>query len=275
MQGSRSTRTAAAGALFGLSLLLCATLGVSAENQTSGSTGSTSGTAAPPAMPVPPTLTAPNARSTSAETSEYIQLLQQIFRSVESNYVDKPDPKKLSEGAMKGLFDTLHDPHSYYLPQSLVKDFTDTTSGRFGGVGLIISKPAAATASAGSAVTPESGGTPENGPTKAPGLPDSSGPSYVEVITPIHGSPAYRAGISAGDQITKIDGKPTAPMTIDEVVNLLRGAPGASAESLEDMVDIALTECERFFPAFQFVLWGGKTPQEALAAAMLECAGEA
>jgi hypothetical protein len=56
---------------------------------------------------------------------------------------------------------------------------------------------------------------------------------------------------------------------------LLRGAPGASAESLEDMVDIALTECERFFPAFQFVLWGGKPPAEALAAAMLDCVGEA
>ena len=56
---------------------------------------------------------------------------------------------------------------------------------------------------------------------------------------------------------------------------LLRGAPGASAESLEDMVDIALTECERFFPAFQFVLWGGKTPGDALAAAMLDCVGEA
>ena len=56
---------------------------------------------------------------------------------------------------------------------------------------------------------------------------------------------------------------------------LLRGAPGASAESLEDMIDIAITECERFFPAFQFVLWGGKTPQEALQAAMLECVGEA
>jgi hypothetical protein len=56
---------------------------------------------------------------------------------------------------------------------------------------------------------------------------------------------------------------------------LLRGAPGASAESLEDMVDIALTECERFFPAFQFVLWGGKTPSEALQAAMLDCVGEA
>ncbi len=56
---------------------------------------------------------------------------------------------------------------------------------------------------------------------------------------------------------------------------LLRGAPGASAESLEDMVDIAITECERFFPAFQFVLWGGKTPGDALQAAMLDCVGEA
>jgi hypothetical protein len=56
---------------------------------------------------------------------------------------------------------------------------------------------------------------------------------------------------------------------------LLRGANGASVESLEDMVDIALSECERFFPAFQFVLWGGKTPAEALQAAMLDCAGEA
>ena len=56
---------------------------------------------------------------------------------------------------------------------------------------------------------------------------------------------------------------------------LLRGASSASAESVEDMVDIAVTECERFFPAFQFVLWGGKPPAEALAAAMLDCAGEA
>ena len=56
---------------------------------------------------------------------------------------------------------------------------------------------------------------------------------------------------------------------------LLRGTQGASAESLEDMVDIAITESERFFPAFQFVLWGGKSPAEAMQSAMLECAGEA
>jgi len=65
----------------------------------------------------------------------------------------------------------------------------------------------------------------------------------------------------------------TAPVFRHSV--LLRGSPSASAESLEDMVDIAITECERFFPAFQFVLWGGKSPAEALAASMLDCVGEA
>jgi hypothetical protein len=68
---------------------------------------------------------------------------------------------------------------------------------------------------------------------------------------------------------------PVAGMPIFRHSVLLRGAPSASAESIEDMVDIAITECERFFPAFQFVLWGGKSPEEALAAAMLECVGEA
>ncbi|MBV8096982.1 MAG: YbjN domain-containing protein [Acetobacteraceae bacterium] len=56
---------------------------------------------------------------------------------------------------------------------------------------------------------------------------------------------------------------------------LLRGAPGASPESLEDLVDIAISECERFFPAFHLVLMGGKPPAEALEVAMLECVGEA
>ena len=56
---------------------------------------------------------------------------------------------------------------------------------------------------------------------------------------------------------------------------LARGAGRISAEQFEDVVDIAFNECERFFPAFQFVLWGGKTPEEALAAAMLETVGEA
>jgi hypothetical protein len=56
---------------------------------------------------------------------------------------------------------------------------------------------------------------------------------------------------------------------------LLRGAKGATLEQLEDMVQIAITECERFYPAFQYVVWGGKTPSEAVEASMLETACEA
>jgi hypothetical protein len=56
---------------------------------------------------------------------------------------------------------------------------------------------------------------------------------------------------------------------------LLRGSKGASVEQLEDLVDIAVTECERFYPSFQFVTWGGKTPEEAIAASLLETVGEA
>jgi hypothetical protein len=56
---------------------------------------------------------------------------------------------------------------------------------------------------------------------------------------------------------------------------LLRGVTGPSVEQLEDLVEIAITECERFYPAFQFVVWGGKTAREAMAAAMIDTVGEA
>ncbi len=56
---------------------------------------------------------------------------------------------------------------------------------------------------------------------------------------------------------------------------LYRGGAGSTPSQLEDLVEIALKECERFYPAVQFVLWGGKPPSEALAAAMLEPEGEA
>ena len=56
---------------------------------------------------------------------------------------------------------------------------------------------------------------------------------------------------------------------------LLRGSDGATAEQVEDMIEIALSESERYFPAIQFVLWGGKSPEEAIAAARLDTVGEA
>ena len=56
---------------------------------------------------------------------------------------------------------------------------------------------------------------------------------------------------------------------------LLRGAFGASVEQIEDLVEISLSECERFFPAFQLVVWGGKSAESAIAAAMIDPVGEA
>jgi hypothetical protein len=57
--------------------------------------------------------------------------------------------------------------------------------------------------------------------------------------------------------------------------SLLRGGAGLSSEQVEDLVDLAVAECERFYPAFQFVIWGGKSAREAVAASLLETAGEA
>ncbi len=56
---------------------------------------------------------------------------------------------------------------------------------------------------------------------------------------------------------------------------LLRGGLGATPEQMEDLIDIAMTECNRFYPAFQSVLWGGNTAGEALSIAMFDTVGEA
>lgn len=57
--------------------------------------------------------------------------------------------------------------------------------------------------------------------------------------------------------------------------SLYRGSAGPALEQLEDMVEIALTESERFYPSFQYVIWGGKNAEEAMTAAMLDPAGRA
>ena len=55
----------------------------------------------------------------------------------------------------------------------------------------------------------------------------------------------------------------------------LRGSKGPSFEQIEDLVDIAIGECERFYPAFQYTIWGGKTAEDAVSCAMIDTVGEA
>ncbi len=144
------------------------------------------------------------AQTRDAESNKLFSMFMQVFDFVQKNYVDEVDSKKLMDGALKGLFESLGDPFSAYLTETSMRDLTDTTTGEFGGVGLYISKRV---------LTDDA-------------KKDSNYIPYVEVVAPIEGTPAYRQGISAGDYIMKIEGNSTADIDIDEVIKRLRGEPG-------------------------------------------------
>jgi carboxyl-terminal processing protease len=138
----------------------------------------------------------------SFEEERLLRTFRQVFDFIQDNYVDEVDPDVLIEGAMKGMFDSLEDPYSAYLDTNDMRSLTDTTSGQFGGVGLYINKV----------------------------LPDEERPElqeWVEVVSPIEGTPAYRAGMRPRDLIVEIEGESTVEMSIDEVVSRLRGEPGS------------------------------------------------
>ena len=134
------------------------------------------------------------AQSADRDSQRMLGLFYEVFQFVQRNYVDeaKTDPKRLVEGALKGMFESLGDPHSAYLAEQEMRSLTDTTRGEFGGVGLYI-------------------------------LKTNRG---VEVARPIDGTPAYRAGMHAGDLIVAVMGEPALELSVDEVVKRLRGAPG-------------------------------------------------
>ncbi len=140
----------------------------------------------------------------SADDHRYAQKFEQIMAIVSHDYVDEVDRQKLFDGAMKGLFESLGDPYSIYLSASELMSLNDTTTGEFGGVGLYVNKidPAQAKKSA------------------------EQRDQYVEVVAPIEDTPAWKAGLLAGDSIVKIDGDDVAPLTMDEALKRLRGQPG-------------------------------------------------
>ena len=148
--------------------------------------------------------------------THYIEKLEYMFDYIQNHYVDEVDPTQLYEGALKGLFESLNDPHSVYLTVGDMEDYTDTTVGEFGGVGLYISKSA-------NILVNENGNN-----TKLKETFRTQYAPYVEVISPIEGTPAYRAGVSAGDFIIAIDTESTDSLSMDEVLSRLRGAPGTN-----------------------------------------------
>lgn len=135
-------------------------------------------------------------------SEEYIQELESVFYTLQNHYVDQIDPQELFEGAMKGLFETLDDPYSLYFDDEYLENLTDTTEGKYGGVGLYISVDY----------------YDEDNPNGR--LP------YVRVVSPIEDTPSWRAGINAGDYIYAIEGESAEGFSTSDVSSRLRGVPG-------------------------------------------------
>ena len=121
---------------------------------------------------------------------EELQQLAAVFGMVKSDYVEPVDEKKLITDAISGMVASL-DPHSKYFDKKSFKEFREGTSGRFVGVGIEI--------------------TQEDG--------------LVKVVSPIEGSPAYRAGLKTNDLITKIDDTAVKGLPLNEAVKRMRGEP--------------------------------------------------
>ncbi len=121
---------------------------------------------------------------------EELQQLAAVFGMIKSNYVEPVDDKKLITDAIAGMVAGL-DPHSVYLDKKALKDFNEGTTGKFVGVGIEISQ--------------------EDG--------------LIKVVSPIEGSPAFRAGIKPNDLIIKIDDTLVKGLTLSEGVKRMRGEP--------------------------------------------------
>jgi carboxyl-terminal processing protease len=128
----------------------------------------------------------------ATETYEELKTFSEVLTQVQKSYVDDTKVKDLVQGAIRGMLSTL-DPHSAYMTPEMYKEMQVETKGEFGGVGIQI-------------------GVKEN---------------RLAVIAPIEGTPAYRAGVKAGDFIIKVNDETTKDLTLTDAVQKMRGPKGS------------------------------------------------
>jgi len=147
-----------------------------------------------------------------AATYENLRLFTEVLSIIQSQYVDEVPPKDLVYSAIKGTLRGL-DAHSSFLDPDMYREMGVETTGQFGGLGIEIT------------------------------LKDD----ILTVVTPIEGTPAFRAGILPGDRIVKIEGLSTKDMQLSDAVKRMRGKPGSKIvisivrEGLTEPKDYSIT----------------------------------
>ena len=143
---------------------------------------------------------------------EELRRFSEVFDRIKQAYVEPVDDKKVLEDAIRGMIAGL-DPHSSYLEPDAFEELQEHTTGEFGGVGVEI--------------------TQEEG--------------FIRVISPIDDTPAEKAGVKAGDIITRIDGESVQSIGIDETINRMRGEAGSKIkltiirEGVQKPLELTLT----------------------------------
>ena len=137
-----------------------------------------------------------NLKQTSAagDLEKKLNVYLQVLDTVKNDYINKDvDDTKLIYGSIKGLLDSLDDPYTRFMEPKAYKEMKIRLSGSYSGIGIYI------------------------------GIKDKQ----LIVISPIKGTPAWKAGLKPKDKITTIDGKVTKDMALDEAVSLIRGPRGS------------------------------------------------
>ena len=130
--------------------------------------------------------------SNRTDTYRLLTLFGDVFERVRAEYVDPVSDKDLIENSINGMLTGL-DPHSSYMNAKAFRDMQVQTKGEFGGLGIEV--------------------TQDNG--------------FIKVISPIDDTPAFKAGVKAGDIITALDGKTVQGLSLQDAVDMMRGAPNS------------------------------------------------
>ena len=130
---------------------------------------------------------------TTKETYRQLSIFNEVYNRVKNQYVEELTDKELVEKALNGMLQAL-DPHSSYMNEEVFKEMQEDTSGTFGGLGIEI--------------------TTDKG--------------FIKIISPIDDTPAFEAGIQAGDYITHLNGESVVDMNLKEAIDIMRGEVGTS-----------------------------------------------